>query len=196
MVMSLTPVVYRGQYGRWSGGALLHVVGGAAGGAMTGVALTPLTIIPVPRALWLAVGASLVFATLGDLGITRRLYPSSRFQVPERWRKVLPADLVFFLYGIGLGAAFFTRVATSALFACIALALASTQPALLVASLAAFGATRSLAAVSLAGVPQSYSRTVDLADALIDRFHHARFIGGIAVTLVVTAYVAEKVLVA
>lgn len=153
------------------------------GGAALGLVLAPLSLIPAPSFVWSMIGVLLVLATLGDLGVTRRFYPSSRRQVPERWRKLLPPDLTFFLYGVSLGAAVFTRIRSVALFAGVAFALASGRPLTVITLCAVFGLCRGLVVIVPAGFLQPYRRAINFVDMLAPRGYVAATVSGLATTL-------------
>jgi hypothetical protein len=164
-------------------GAGLHLAGGVMGGAALGLVLAPLALVPTPSLVWSMIGILLVLATLGDLGVTRSFYPSSRRQVPERWRKLLPPDLTFFLYGVGLGVAVFTRIRSVAFFAGVAFAVASGRPLAVITVCAAFGLFRGLAVIVPAGFLQPYRRAVNFVDVLAPRGYVAGTVSGLATTL-------------
>lgn len=171
--------------------AVLHVVGGATGGAALGLVLAPLALIRWPSFVSSIVGVMLVLAALGDLGVTRTIYPSTHRQVPERWRKMLPPDVVFFLYGVGLGAALFTRIRSVALFAGSAFAVVSGEPLAVIAVSAAFGLARSMTVVVPAGFLQPYKRSLELVDALAARAPAAGILGGLATTLLSASLIGK-----
>ncbi len=163
MLLSLTPVVYRGSHRKWIIGALLHILGGTLGGLAVGLLLVPLALLPVSKPLRLIVGICIALAALGDLGLTRQLYPSPRRQVPEYWRTLLPGHPAFFLYGLGLGTALFTRTVSIALYAAVAIAVTLGRPLDAVIILTVFGLVRAFLAV----LPSAFLYPQDRAGTLV-----------------------------
>lgn len=190
MLLSLTPVVYGGNHKKWTVGASLHLLGGAIGGAVVGLALSPVALLPIPRYAWIVAAAFFGVAALSDLGVTRRrMYPSPRRQVPEGWRKLLPGHPVFLLYGIGLGAGFFTRNVSAALYAATTFALATGKPLTVILILALFGLCRSMSAVLPAGMLYPQERAGRLVACLSDYAARASAVGGLAVTAAVAYFI-------
>jgi hypothetical protein len=182
MLLSLTPVVYRGSHQKWIIGALLHILGGTLGGLAVGALLVPLTLLPFSTPLRLIVGICIALAALGDLGLTRQLYPSPRRQVPESWRKLVPGHPAFFLYGLGLGTALFTRTVSVALYAAVAIAITIGRPINAVIILASFGLARACFAVLPSAVLYPQERAGDLLRMLGRHTGLATNVGGALAT--------------
>lgn len=193
MVLSITPAVRGGRENGWLRTALLHVLGGAFGGAVIGFTLAPLTRVPISRDAWLVLAVASAFGALGDIGVTPALYPSPRRQVPERWRRFLPRDAAAFLYGVGLGTAFFTRIRSAAVFAIVAVAAASGDPWLSIIAYAAYGSVRATSAVLLAARNGPYERVLHLLDELDRTRRVAGTAGAVVTTFLLGAYVAQAV---
>ena len=186
MLLSVTPVVYGGRK-RWVIGASLHVLGGAAGGFTVGLLLAPLALLPIPTAASAALVVLVIVAALSDMGVTQLSYPSPRRQVPEYWRKQLPPDLFFFLYGYGLGAVWFTKIRTVAVFALAVLSGATGNPGLVIAAFTALGATRALVVVLPAAFFHPQSRALVFTGRVTAASSGAGVVGGAAATLLASA---------
>lgn len=110
MLASITPLGERGRNQRWPLTVGAHVVGGALGGAATGVLLAAAgQLVPgSSTARLLALAAIVVAGTLLELLLGgRRLSPHTR-QVDESWLRRYRG----WVYGLGFGAQLGTGAAT------------------------------------------------------------------------------------
>src|SRR2546423_12691777 len=111
MVETIVPVVYGGR-ARYLRAVALHLLGAAAAAAALGLILGALGALA--QAPWGRLGPLIVagIALLYFLreGFALRAIPifDRRSQVPEWWRSFYSPPVAAFLYGVGLGAGFFT----------------------------------------------------------------------------------------
>lgn len=123
MVGTIRPVVYRKhQMLNWIAALLFHLLGSMLAAMFVGAVIGVAAQWVVPQAggtgLWLAAVVapiSLLYA-LSEVGIVRLPRPQINRQVPASWRSLLHPHLVSFLYGLGLGTGFATRIITGTFY--------------------------------------------------------------------------------
>jgi hypothetical protein len=153
MLASINPVVYRGSRRRTAQCMLLHLIGGALGGALIVVGLAWIASPVRYRhgVISLALAAALAAAALlMDTGIFPWRTPSPNRQVPASWRRRLRPQLCALAYGIGLGLAVTTRVRFALTYAVFGISVIMLSPVGAVVPGLLFGAARS--AIVLAGI--------------------------------------------
>lgn len=130
MAETIAPVVYGGRrdYRR---AVLVHVLGATLAASVVGALAGALGALA--GAPWSGAGAViLACGALAYLG--RELWglpvpiPARNAQVPEWWRTFFSADVSAFLYGLGLGAGFFTLLASGTFVVVVAAACATGRP--------------------------------------------------------------------
>ena len=156
MIGTVLPIVYgdreRGRLGiaHW-----LHAVGSVSGGVAVGAAFGSLGVavallIDVSAAtMLLIVGAVAAAYSLRELGLFDVPMPQVHRQVPASWRRRYPANVVAFLYGVGLGAGVGTFVRVATLYVIIVWIILAASPAEGAILMGAFGAARGLPIVWL-----------------------------------------------
>lgn len=109
MVDTIGPMV-RNTDGKAPSIRLLHVAGGALGGALTGFILGALgSLVPASAPmLWVLVPAA-VIALVWDVARDGKKLGTAR-QTPRAWRYLLPPGVVAFLNGFDLGLGWSTRI--------------------------------------------------------------------------------------
>ena len=147
MVSTISPVVHGGRTSRywlvWS----LHALGATAAAAATGAVLGSVGVLL--GAPWGVVGAAGVVG-IGALYALRDLFglpiplPDLKKEVPEWWRTFFSPGVTSALYGVGLGAAFYTSLRFGTYVVVSALVLASGDPIIGALVCAPFGIGRSL----------------------------------------------------
>ena len=154
----MTPLGERGRGNRWAATAAWYVLGGAAGGAAVGallgtVGLALRDVLHPSGATALAFLAAV--AVLGmalDAGLAGTRLPSVRRQVNEDWLRRYRGWVYGVGFGFQLGAAFFTVVSASAVYAAFLAALLSRSPLGGTVIGGVFGLARGLSILSVAGV--------------------------------------------
>jgi len=153
MLASITPLGERGRGSRWWLTVTAHVIGGAAGGALVGVALgavgTPLPdgSLPLVAAAVLVAAGAMVDAGVGGVRV-----PTVHRQVDDGWLDRYRGWVYGVGFGFQLGVGVTTVVTTSAVYITWVLALlAGSWWAGLLIGLA-FGVTRGLAPLTTARI--------------------------------------------
>jgi hypothetical protein len=166
MVETITPAVHGGRKTRylWSVGA--HVLGAAiaagalglglgAGGYLLGAPWGSRGLLGIA-----AIGGAYAMGAAGaPVPVLQR-----RRQVPDWWRTFFSPVTSSLLYGLGLGAGFFTFLSFGTLTVVAAVALASGDPLLGAAMCTPFGVARGLAVLVGSGC-----RDAEQASAIVDR---------------------------
>jgi len=159
MVETITPVVH-GTRRRFAAAVAMHTAGSTLSAAVLGVLLGG-----AGAALgleWDAAGIA-VIVVVGAVYTAREAFglrvplPQLRRQVPEWWRTFFSPRTAAVLYGLGLGAGFFTYLSFGTFAAVAAAALTSGDPFVGAALCAPFGAARGVA-VMVAANPISIDR--------------------------------------
>lgn len=151
MVMTINPMVHGGRRLRTTVTFAFHVLGGVSGGVAAAstvgllVAVTNVRSLPERIAVVLAVlvaGVSLVT----DLRLAPWRVRGLNRQVSIAWRSRVKPDLAGFIYGLGLGAAFTTRIYFASTYAVFLIAGLLLPFSALMLVGGAFGFARSSAA--------------------------------------------------
>ena len=159
MVETITPVVH-GTRRRYATAVALHTTAATLSAAVLGLALGG-----IGAALgleWNAAGVAVIFL-FGAIYAGREAFgwpiplPQFRRQVPEWWRTFFSPQAAAGLYGLGLGAGFFTYLSFGTFAAVAAAAVTSGDPLLGAALCAPFGAARGIA-VAVSVNPNSVER--------------------------------------
>jgi hypothetical protein len=171
MLGSITPLGERGRGRRWHVTAALYIVssfvGGAAVGAVLGLAGVP--VAPVPAAARLAVlGAIVALGIAVDRHAFGFALPSPRRQVDEEWLTRYRGWVVGVGFGVQLGVGIVTVVTSSTTYACLVAAFVSARPLAGAAIGGTFGLVRGTALLLVAGV-RSPER-LGLVDRAVRRF--------------------------
>ena len=147
MVETITPVVHGGRGRRWVALLALHAAGATAAAAAFGAVLAALgVLLDTPWDAGMAVVAALAAVYLAEAIGARIPVPQLRRQVPNWWRSFFPFGVASFLYGVGLGAGFFTYLTRGTLVVVSAVAFVSGDPLVGALALAPFGLARGLSA--------------------------------------------------
>jgi hypothetical protein len=155
MLTSITPLGERGRHSHWAitvtAFALAAVVGGAALGALAGLAGRVILPATTSFHLRLAVlAASLAVAALLDA--TRDPAPGPRRQVNERWLERYRGWVYGLGFGAQLGIGITTVVSSAATYAALVAAFLSRDAAAGVLIVGCFGAVRGLTPLAAARV--------------------------------------------
>ena len=197
MLASITPLGERGRNRRWGVTAPSFVVGSTLGGALVGLlagtlGALVLAVVPLGTTARLAVLAVVLLAALAvDLLPGRTRAPGPRRQVNEDWLEVYREWVYGAGFGLQLGAALLTQVATAAVYAMLLAAALTGSPAGGAVVGAVFGLARSLPVLATRSVRDAPSlgrlhrRTAALAEPV-----RRATIGTIGVTGVVVAALA------
>lgn len=170
MVLTITPMVHGGKRVKWLSTVLVHALGGVVGGAMAALVVVLATRIlivlhlPVVPVAFLILGLSIGT----DAKILPLRVPSPRRQVPSAWRERFGPHFTAFLYGLGLGTGFTTRVYFAATYAAFLVAALIVPFPLAVAVGAAYGFSRGIAV----WIAQSGSSLERLERAIHQRAHY------------------------
>ena len=154
MVETITPVVHGGSRSRWAVSLAVHAAGATVAAAVFGSLLA--AVGGLLGAPWGLAGPALV-ALVAAPYVARELgapvpVPQLRRQVPDWWRTFFPPHVAAFLYGVGLGPAFFTYLTHGTVVVVSVAAFASGRPLVGAVVLAPFGLARGLGPVLAAGV--------------------------------------------
>jgi len=108
MVGTISPTVGRGARWKWVVGATLHVIGAAAGGASSGLALGwcgEQLISSETMQSWglVGLGVALVFLGMRHYKWISCDIPELLWQVPRTWKETLHPFLAWTIYGVILG---------------------------------------------------------------------------------------------
>ncbi len=167
MVETIAPVVYGDDRRRYAAALGLHVLGASVTAAALGALLAAAG--GLAGAPWGSAGA-LVLAAVAALYALREAgrlpipIPGGRGQVPEWWRGFFSPPVASLLYGIGLGAGFFTLLTFGTFTAVATAAFVSGDPLVGIACCTPFGAARGISvAVALR------AKTAEEAGAVVDR---------------------------
>ena len=167
MVETIAPVVYGDDRRRYAAALGLHVLGASVTAAALGALLAAAG--GLAGAPWGSTGA-LVLAAIAALYALREAgglpipIPGRRGQVPQWWRGFFSPPVASLLYGIGLGAGFFTFLTFGTFVAVATAAFVSGNPVVGVACCTPFGVARGIS-VAVA----SRTTTADEAGAVVDR---------------------------
>ena len=147
MVETISPVVHGGRTSRYWINLGLHALGAVLAAALLGGLLGALGALA--GAPWRFVGAGFVVAVAllyaaRDLMALPIPLPDLKRQVPEWWRTFFPLPVTSFLYGLGLGVAFFTSLAVGTFVVVAVAALALGDPLVGAAICAPFGLGRAV----------------------------------------------------
>ena len=174
MVETITPVVH-GICRRFASAVLVHAVGATLSAAVTGVLLGGAGAALGLK--WNTAGVAAI-VVVGAAYAGREAFgwrvplPQLRRQVPEWWRTFFSPRTAAALYGLGLGAGFFTYLSFGTFAAVAAAALTSGDPIVGAALCAPFGAARGLA-VAVAASPVSIDRLEETALTTLPRAANA-----------------------
>ncbi|HWG93471.1 MAG TPA: hypothetical protein VNU66_04495 [Mycobacteriales bacterium] len=173
MLASITPLGERGRRRRWAVTVPAFLLGSALGGLVVGAlagALGDLLLDGVGATARLALLALAVAVGLGlDLLPGRTRAPGPRRQVDEDWLTEYREWVYGAGYGLQLGAAVLTQVATGAVWAMLAAAALTGSPAAGAAVGLGFGVVRALPLLATrrvqdaAGLAALHRRTAALA---------------------------------
>jgi hypothetical protein len=150
MLASITPLGERGRNRRWGVTAPFFVVGSVLGGALVGllagvVGALGLAVLPLgPAGRLVVLALALVSALVLDLLPGRTRAPGPRRQVNEDWLGVYREWVYGGGFGLQLGAAVLTQVATAAVYAMLLAAALTGSPAGGALVGAVFGLVRAL----------------------------------------------------
>jgi hypothetical protein len=151
MAETISPAVHGGRTLRYWRAVAVHVLG--AGLAATALGLTLGSVGAALGAPWLRV-APVFVAAVAALYFFREAtglplpVPHLRRQVPDWWRTFYLPSVSSFLYGVGLGAGFFTYFSFGTFAAVAAAALATGSPLWGAALCAPFGAVRGVSVLA------------------------------------------------
>jgi len=174
MVETITPVVH-GTRRRFKVAVAIHTAGATLSAGVLGVLLGSagaafgLEWNDVGIAVIVVVGA--VYIAREAIGLQIPL-PQLRRQVPEWWRTFFSPRTAAALYGLGLGAGFFTYLSFGTFAAVAAAALTSGDPLVGAALCAPFGAARGVAVI-VAANPTSIDRLEEAALTRLPRATNA-----------------------
>jgi cytochrome c biogenesis protein CcdA len=174
MVETITPVVH-GTRRKYLSAVLLHTLGATISAGLLGVLLGGMGAALGLE--WNAAGVA-VIAIVGAIYAGREAFgwpvplPQMRQQVPEWWRTFFSPRTAAALYGLGLGAGFFTYLSFGTFAAVAAAALTSGDPLVGAALCAPFGAARGLA-VAVSANPVSIDRLEAAASTRLPRAANA-----------------------
>ena len=147
MAETIAPVVH-GDRRTYRRAVLLHVLGAALAASFVGGMAGALGALA--GAPWGGAGTALLAA--GSIAyLAREVWgvpvpiPARRAQVPEWWRTFYSAGVSAFLYGLGLGAGFFTILASGTFVVVVAAACVTGSPLLGALLCLPFGLGRGLA---------------------------------------------------
>jgi len=128
MVETITPVVHGGRTVSYAKDVALHALGAMLSAGALGAALGALgELLGAPwggAGLAFVAAVGLVYAARDALRLPLPV-PSGRRQVPEWWRTYFSPGVTAFLYGAGLGVAFFTYLTFGTFLVVTAAAVAS-----------------------------------------------------------------------
>jgi hypothetical protein len=181
MVETITPVVH-GTRRKYASAVGLHAIGSTLSAGALGVVLGG-----AGAALgleWNAAGIAII-ALFGTIYAGREAFgwpvplPQLRRQVPEWWRTFFSPKTAAALYGLGLGAGFFTYLSFGTFAAVAAAAFTSGDPVLGAALCAPFGAARGLA-VAVSANPISIDRLEAAALTALPRAINTASLAGLA----------------
>lgn len=160
-----------------------HFAGGITGGFVLGCILIITTTLPA--AITFTIGAAgCAVLLLGDFSIAPACSRFVTRQVPAYWRRSLSANMCVFLYGVGLGTMFTTRIVSALGLATLTVAAAAGNIPLLIISAATMGGSRAAAA---------FAGSLAMADSqpsgrrMIEGAKYARPIGGSAALVLLLA---------
>ncbi len=151
MAETISPAVHGGRCFSYWRAVVVHILGAALAGAALGFVLGAAG--SVAGAPWESV-APLVVAAVAGLYFLREAtglpvpIPHRRRQVPDWWRTFYSPAVASFLYGLGLGAGFFTYLSFGTLVAVAVVAGAGGSPLWGAALCALFGAVRGLSVLA------------------------------------------------
>ncbi|CAN5496272.1 hypothetical protein BH20ACT21_BH20ACT21_05260 [soil metagenome] len=151
MAETISPAVHGGRSLRYWRAVALHVLGAALTAAALGLVLG--SVGAALGAPWLR-AAPTVVAAVAILYFLREAVglpmpvPSRRRQVPDWWRTFYSPAVSSLLYGLGLGAGFFTFLSFGTLAAVAVAALAGGSPLWGAALCAPFGAARGISVLA------------------------------------------------
>jgi len=180
MVETITPVVH-GTRRRFKVAVAIHTAGATLSAGVLGVLLGSagaafgLEWNDVGIAVIVVVGA--VYIAREAIGLQIPL-PQLRRQVPEWWRTFFSPRTAAALYGLGLGAGFFTYLSFGTFAAVAAAALTSGDPLVGAALCAPFGAARGVAVI-VAANPTSIDRLEAAALTRLPRATNAAALVGL-----------------
>jgi len=151
MAETISPAVHGGRNFAYWRAVAVHVLGAALAAAALGLVLG--SVGAVVGAPWLS-AAPTVVAAVAVLYFLRETtgfpvpVPHLRRQVPDWWRTFYSPAVSSLLYGLGLGAGFFTYLSFGTLAAVAVAALATGNPLWGAALCAPFGAARGLSVLA------------------------------------------------
>lgn len=154
MAETISPAVHGGRNFAYWRAVAVHVLGAALAAAALGLVLG--SVGAVLGAPWLP-AAPIVVVAAAVLYLLRETadlpvpVPHLSRQVPDWWRTFYSPTVASFLYGLGLGAGFFTYLSFGTLAAVAVAALAGGSPLWGAALCAPFGAARGLSVLAGAG---------------------------------------------
>lgn len=150
MVETITPVVHGGRNRSYRIAIALHAVGATAAAGAVGLVLGLVGMLvgaPWGRAGLLALaGIAFLYALRDAFHLPVPLFDRRR-QVPEWWRTFYSKETAAILYGIGLGAGFFTYLSYGTFVAVSAAALLTGDPIAGALLCAPFGLARGLSVI-------------------------------------------------
>jgi hypothetical protein len=147
MVDTISPVVHGGRNSRYWFTWSLHALGATVAAAITGMLFGSIGMLL--GAPWGSIGAASV-AIVAVLYAARDLFglpiplPDLKKQVPEWWRTFFSPPVTSTLYGVGLGAAFYTSLRFGTYVVVSAAVITAGSPLLGALVCAPFGLGRAL----------------------------------------------------
>lgn len=151
MAETISPAVHGGRNFAYWRAVAVHILGAALAAAALGLVLG--SVGAVVGAPWLS-AAPTVVAAVAVLYFLRETMgfpvpvPHLRRQVPDWWRTFYSPAVSSLLYGLGLGAGFFTYLSFGTLAAVAVAALATGNPLWGAALCAPFGAARGVSVLA------------------------------------------------
>jgi hypothetical protein len=188
MVMTIAPQVGGESQRKWrrypstigpfalgavSSGALVFGLAAAAGASIPGMAADGAVAIAASVVL---AGAAAAYGTSYLLGRPLPV-PHTYRQVPKVWREAFSPEVAAFLYGLGLGIGFFTKVPYATFYVAVGLSFVLANPLAGLAAGAVFGLARTLPPV-LFRLRGAQLGEVEEADALVPARLHIQAVNG------------------